>query len=31
MKYLRELIEALILAAIIGGPFFYYLLYVMKP
>jgi ABC-type Fe3+-siderophore transport system permease subunit len=31
MKYLRELIEAAILAAIIGGPFFYYLLYVMKP
>mgnify|MGYP000140168921 CR=1 FL=1 len=31
MKYLRELIEAMILAAIIGGPFFYYLLYVMKP
>jgi ABC-type Fe3+-siderophore transport system permease subunit len=31
MKYLRELIEATILAAIIGGPFFYYLLYVMKP
>jgi ABC-type Fe3+-siderophore transport system permease subunit len=31
MKYIRELIEAMILAAIIGGPFFYYLLYVMKP
>lgn len=31
MKYLRELIEALILAVLIGGPFFYYLLYVMKP
>jgi len=31
MKYLRELIEAIVLAAIIGGPFFYYLLYVMKP
>ena len=31
MKYLREIIEAMILAAIIGGPFFYYLLYVMKP
>jgi hypothetical protein len=31
MKYLRELIEAMILAVIIGGPFFYYLLYVMKP
>jgi hypothetical protein len=31
MKYLRELIEALILAAIIGGPLFYYFLYVMKP
>jgi ABC-type Fe3+-siderophore transport system permease subunit len=31
MNYLRELIEAMILAAIIGGPFFYYLLYVMKP
>jgi ABC-type Fe3+-siderophore transport system permease subunit len=31
MKYLRELIEAMVLAAIIGGPFFYYLLYVMKP
>jgi ABC-type Fe3+-siderophore transport system permease subunit len=31
MKYLRELIEAMILAAVIGGPFFYYLLYVMKP
>ena len=31
MKYLRELIEAAILAAIIGGPIFYYLLYVMKP
>jgi ABC-type Fe3+-siderophore transport system permease subunit len=31
MKYLRELIEAVILAVLIGGPFFYYLLYVMKP
>lgn len=31
MKYLRELIEAMVLAAIIGGPFFYYLLFVMKP
>jgi ABC-type Fe3+-siderophore transport system permease subunit len=31
MKYLRELIEAIVLAAIIGGPFLYYLLYVMKP
>jgi hypothetical protein len=31
MKYLRELIEALILAALIGGPLFYYFLYVMKP
>jgi len=31
MKYLRELIEAAILAAIIGGPLFYYFLYVMKP
>lgn len=30
-KYLRELIEALILAALIGGPLFYYFLYVMKP
>jgi len=31
MKYLREFIEALILATIIGGPLFYYFLYVMKP
>ena len=31
MKFLREFIEALILAAIIGGPLFYYFLYVMKP
>jgi hypothetical protein len=31
MKYLRELIEAMILAVLIGGPFFYYLLFVMKP
>jgi len=31
MKYLKELIEALILAALIGGPLFYYFLYVMKP
>jgi hypothetical protein len=31
MKYLRELIEALILAVLIGGPLFYYFLYVMKP
>ena len=31
MKYLRELIEAIILAVLIGGPFFYYLLYMMKP
>ena len=31
MKYLREFIEALILAALIGGPFFYYFLYIMKP
>jgi len=31
MKYIREFIEALILAALIGGPLFYYFLYVMKP
>jgi hypothetical protein len=31
MKYLKEFIEALILAALIGGPLFYYFLYVMKP
>jgi len=31
MKYLREFIEALILAALIGGPLFYYFIYVMKP
>jgi hypothetical protein len=31
MKYLRELIEAMILAVLIGGPFLYYLLFVMKP
>ena len=31
MKYIRELIEALILAALIGGPLFYYFLFVMKP
>ena len=31
MKYFREFIEALILAALIGGPLFYYFLYVMKP
>ena len=31
MKYLREFIEALLLAALIGGPLFYYFLYVMKP
>lgn len=31
MKYLKEFIEALILAALIGGPLFYYFLYIMKP
>jgi hypothetical protein len=31
MKYIREFIEALILAVLIGGPLFYYFLYVMKP
>jgi hypothetical protein len=31
MKYIRELIEALILAALIGGPLFYYFLFVMTP
>jgi hypothetical protein len=28
---IREIIEAFILAAIIGGPIIYYLLFMMKP
>jgi len=31
MKYIKEFTQALILAALFGGPLFYYLLVVMKP
>ena len=31
MKYIKELLQATILAALFGGPLFYYLLFVMKP
>lgn len=31
MKYLKELAQAAVLAALFGGPLFYYLLVVMKP
>jgi hypothetical protein len=31
MKFLIELMQAFVIAALIFGPFFYYLLFVMKP
>jgi hypothetical protein len=31
MKYFKELLQATILAALVGGPLFYYFLFVMKP
>jgi len=31
MKYLKELLQALILAALFGGPLFLYMIFVMKP
>ena len=31
MKYLKELLQATILAALFGGPLFLYMLFVMKP
>lgn len=31
MKYIKELIQATILAALFGGPLFLYMLFVMKP
>jgi ABC-type Fe3+-siderophore transport system permease subunit len=31
MKYIKELLQAAILAALFGGPLFLYMLFVMKP
>lgn len=31
MKYIKELVQATILAALFGGPLFLYMLFVMKP
>lgn len=31
MKFLIELLQATVIAALIGGPFFYYMLVVWKP
>jgi hypothetical protein len=31
MKYIKELLQATILAALFFGPLFYYILVVMKP
>ena len=31
MKFVKELFQAAIAAALIGGPLFYYFLFVMKP
>jgi hypothetical protein len=31
MKFLIELLQAFVIATLIFGPFFYYLLFVMKP
>jgi hypothetical protein len=31
MKYIIEFVQAAVLAFLIFGPFFYYLLFVMKP
>ena len=31
MKYIKELLQATILAALFGGPMFLYMLFVMKP
>ena len=31
MKYIKELLQALVLAVLFGGPLFAYFLFVMKP
>jgi hypothetical protein len=31
MKYIKELLQATFIAALFFGPFFYYILFVMKP
>lgn len=31
MKYLKELLQATVIAALMFGPMFYYFLFVMKP
>jgi len=31
MKYVKEVAQALVLAALFGGPLFLYMLFVMKP
>lgn len=31
MKYIKEIVQATILAALFGGPLFLYMLFVMKP
>jgi ABC-type Fe3+-siderophore transport system permease subunit len=31
MNFLKDLLQAVVLAALIGGPLFYYLLVVWKP
>jgi hypothetical protein len=31
MKFIKELLQATVLAALMFGPFFYYMIFVMKP
>jgi len=31
MNFAKDLVNALVLAALVGGPMFYYFLFVMKP
>ena len=31
MKLIKEFSQALVIAALFGGPFFYYMLFMMKP
>lgn len=31
MKYVKEMIQALVMAVLVGGPMFAYFMFVMKP
>lgn len=31
MRIVKELVQVMVLALLIGGPFFYYILFMMKP